>query len=208
MTTLDAVVRMLAHHAVSVITATSDVEGAAKARNYPLQAVVVDASDGRDVDELLAMVRAGTSAPTLVLTADSDHAGECVDAGADDCIIWPATDREVWARLERLGPKGHGRVTTCGPIELDRERSVAVVDGRDIGLTKREFELLEFMAGSPGVTFSSDELLAAVWGATREWQSIATIREHIFRLRNKIEADPANPRLIVTQRGRGYRLDI
>ncbi len=77
-----------------------------------------------------------------------------------------------------------------------------------VELTDREFELLGFMATSPGVPFSADQLLDAVWGSSRHWQTVGTIREHIYRLRKKLERDPSRPSLIVTERGRGYKVEV
>ena len=74
-------------------------------------------------------------------------------------------------------------------------------------LTAKEFDLLAFLAGSPRQVFTREQLLRQVWESSSDWQSDATITEHVRRLRRKIEPDPDNPRWITTVRGVGYRFE-
>jgi DNA-binding response OmpR family regulator len=81
------------------------------------------------------------------------------------------------------------------------------VGGEKVEMTAKEFDLLAFLARSPRQVFSREQLLQNVWGSSSNWQSDATITEHVRRLRRKIEADPDNPRWITTVRGVGYRFE-
>jgi two-component system alkaline phosphatase synthesis response regulator PhoP len=90
-------------------------------------------------------------------------------------------------------------------LSIDTSARRALVDGETVDLTPREYQLLEFLASRPGVTFTREELLEAVWKSSSTWQNPATVTEHIHRLRRKLEQDPSQPRWIVTVHGHGYR---
>ena len=90
-------------------------------------------------------------------------------------------------------------------LRIDRTAREVTVDGKLVELTKREFDLLAFLAAHPRRVFSRQELLSEVWGSSEDWQVPATVTEHIRRVRLKVEPDPANPRWIHNVRGVGYR---
>lgn len=94
-----------------------------------------------------------------------------------------------------------------GPLEVDLPARLARARGALLTLTAKEFDLLAFFATRPGHVFSREELLQLVWQSSGEWQQIATVTEHVHRLRSKIEEDPNHPKLLVTVRGHGYRFD-
>ncbi len=195
-----------------VFVAASPRQAVETARLHPLGAVVFDArSAGDDNLAALLLLRRHTSAPVVTVTnGDSELAGECLELGAADCVGWPVSPRELRARVRlRAEPRtGNGDASTPGLL-LDHSRRTVTVNGSEaVELTDREFELLGFMATSPGVPFSADQLLDAVWGSSRHWQTVGTIREHIYRLRKKLERDPSRPSLIVTERGRGYKVEV
>ncbi len=163
--------------------------------------------------ELVARVRAATRAPVLVLTGRAEVADRIrgLDLGADDYIVKPFEVDELAARLRAAlrhqGPTSSAEVLRFGELVIDGDSHVASVGGRPVALTPTEFNLLYFLAQSPGHAFSRDELLRAVWASSPEWQASATVTEHARRLRDKIEADPHDPRWIITVRGFGYRFD-
>ena len=106
----------------------------------------------------------------------------------------------------------HGAAEDAAPdvlsfdgLVIDRTAREVTVDGRSVELTKREFDLLAFLAAHPRRVFSRQELLSQVWGSSEDWQVPATVTEHIRRVRLKVEPDPANPRWIYNVRGVGYR---
>lgn len=94
-----------------------------------------------------------------------------------------------------------------GHLEIDLEARSARARGSLLSLTAKEFDLLAFFAVRPGHVFSREQLLVLVWQSSADWQQIATVTEHVHRLRSKIEEDPDHPQLLVTVRGRGYRFD-
>jgi DNA-binding response OmpR family regulator len=109
--------------------------------------------------------------------------------------------------LRRAGPK----TTPEGPLEfddlvIDPARRVITAEGRPIDFTAKEFDLLAFLVENPSRVFSRGELLEKVWGSSADWQDPATVTVHVRRIRQKIEADPADPRWIQTVWGVGYRL--
>ncbi len=195
-------------------SAGSMAEAKSIAERHPLSVVLADVrGSAAHPAGVLTQLRRHTAAPVLMLTGnDSEMAGQCLELGAEDCIAWPAAAREVIARIRLRTQNGNGAHHdingASNRLDLHRDSRTAVVDGQSVELTHREFELLSFMASFPGVAFTADQLLDAVWGSTRDWQSISTIREHVYRLRHKLEHDPSSPQLIVTDRGRGYRLEI
>ena len=82
------------------------------------------------------------------------------------------------------------------------------VRDKSVPMTRKEFDLLAFLAASPGQVFSREDLLERVWGSTEEWQGRSTVTEHVRRVRLKIEPDPDSPRWITTVRGVGYRFTL
>ena len=93
------------------------------------------------------------------------------------------------------------------PVVVDLQTREVTVGADKVEMTAREFDLLAFLAASPRQVFSREQLLQQVWGSSSDWQSDATITEHVRRLRRKIEEDPDSPRWITTVRGVGYRFE-
>jgi DNA-binding response OmpR family regulator len=89
-------------------------------------------------------------------------------------------------------------------VTIDDERKQAVVRGRPVALSPKEYDLLRLLASRPGKVFSTEEILAAVW-PDRDAAAAEDVKKYVHMLRNKIEEDPADPRIIVTARGFGYR---
>jgi DNA-binding response OmpR family regulator len=141
-----------------------------------------------------------------------------LEAGVDDYLAKPFSPRELTLRVQSVlwralaaevaaaaTPGSPAAVIERGPLRIDVAAHTVDLDGRRVSLTQREFELLAFLARRPGTVFSRDDLLAAVWGWTHG--DLSTVTVHVRRLREKIEADAANPRLLVTVWGYGYRFD-
>jgi DNA-binding response OmpR family regulator len=153
--------------------------------------------------------------PIVMLTALGDEADRIVglEVGADDYVTKPFSPRELMLRirsvLRRAGaagpdPGGSG-VLTDAELTADTARRVATLRGEPVSLTVREFDLLVFLMLHPGRAWSRAELLEKVWGWTVGDNSTVTV--HVRRLREKIEADPAEPGRIVTVWGVGYRYE-
>jgi two-component system phosphate regulon response regulator PhoB len=175
------------------------------------EAVVVDLMmPGASGVAVLRSVRERSDAVVVVLSGHGDEVNRVIalELGAADFIAKPVSARELGLRVRNaLGlsaPPGV-EVLRFDGLELWPARREAHVDGRRIDLTAKEFELLEHLARSPGAILTRAALLQRVWGSHAGWQSPATVTEHVYRLRQKVEPDPSNPRWIHTVRGVGYR---
>jgi DNA-binding response OmpR family regulator len=168
--------------------------------------------DGLDV---LSAVRRRGELPVIVLTGrrlEQDRVAG-LERGADDYVLKPFSARELIARIRTvLRRADHGTVDadvadvlTHEGLVIDRSAREVTVDGRKVELTKREFDLLAFLAAHPRRVFSRQELLSEVWGSSEDWQVPATVTEHVRRVRLKLETDPTNPKWIHNVRGVGYR---
>jgi DNA-binding response OmpR family regulator len=133
-----------------------------------------------------------------------------LEAGADDYVTKPFGPAELRSRiravLRRAGSRAMGeQVLQVGPLVLDRSRRSLTRHGGPVQLTFSEFELMEALMSRPGELFNRQELLRAIWGDSA-YRDPRGIDVHIRHLREKLEADPAKPELILTVRGVGYRL--
>ena len=165
--------------------------------------------------DVLRRVRTTSDVPVIMLTARSEESDRVagLELGADDYVVKPFSPRELAARVNGVLRRTNGRQSTAlGPIafgELTIEplsRQVTL-EGRNIELTPKEFDVLAFLASSPRQVFSRAQLLESVWQSSPEWQDPATVTVHVRRIRNKIEADPETPRWITTVWGVGYRFE-
>jgi DNA-binding response OmpR family regulator len=150
------------------------------------------------------------STPIIFLTARASETDRIVglELGANDYVVKPFFVRELIARIKlqfrtQVAP---ARVLEAGGLQLDRGSCQARLHGRLLSLTATEFRLLEFLMSRPGVVFSREQLLNAVWGQDRAITDRA-VDVYILRLRQKIETDPASPNLIHSVRGFGYTFE-
>lgn len=160
--------------------------------------------------DVLAEIRRQGEMPVIMLTANQDEADRIhgLDMGADDYLGKPFSVAELVARvrsvLRRAAP-GAGStpsVVTADGLEVDLTARRIVVDGAPVELTRREFELLAFLAVHARRAVTIADLLQQVWGSSAEWQDKHTVTEHVRRLRGKI-----GDRWIETVRGVGYRFE-
>jgi len=154
--------------------------------------------------------------PILMLTARSttDDSVAGLEAGADDYLTKPFHVRELQARVKAILRRARalaGRVEEAplapfraGPLEIDPSKRRATLEGRELNLTVKEFDLLVQFARNPGRVYTRAQLLDLVWGYGHDSYQ-HTVNSHINRLRAKIEKDPAHPGLILTVWGLGYR---
>ena len=164
-----------------------------------------------------AIRREGSNAdvPILMLTAKREENDKVVglESGADDYLTKPFGVRELVARVRALlrrpraqkGATGHtSAAIEAGPLKVDPSRRQVLVDGRAVDLTPHEFDVLHLLASSPGIVFTRDILLERVWtnDVHVTERSVDTL---VKRLRQKIESNPAEPRLILTVWGTGYK---
>ncbi|MBK6858579.1 MAG: response regulator transcription factor [Microthrixaceae bacterium] len=167
-----------------------------------------------DIDgfEVCRAIRRHSDVPIVMVTArdDTHDVVAGLEAGADDYLTKPFAPKELSARIRAL----LRRVRSADPgapqlrfgdLEIAPDQGMVRRDGTEIHLTKTEFKLLVELATSPGKVFSREALLDKVWGYDY-FADGRLVDVHVRRLRTKVEADPANPRHVVTVRGLGYKL--
>ena len=216
--TLEFNIETTGYHA---LTATDGATALDIRRSNDVDLIVLDLSlpvmGGMQVCK--ALRDAGDIVPIIMLTAwhEERQRVDGLQSGADDYVTKPFSLRELMARIESqlrranmladasLTSNGkNGHVIEVGNLEIDLLRRTAVLDGYDLDLRTKEFDLLVHFASRPGRVFSRAQLLQGVWGDEHPGGS-RTIDVHVSLLRRKLEADPSNPERLVTVRGVGYR---
>ncbi|WP_205697350.1 response regulator transcription factor [Conexibacter sp. SYSU D00693] len=164
---------------------------------------------GHDVARTLRARR--NVVPIIMLTAlDSEaDAVQGLEAGADDYVTKPFGLAELRSRIRAVLRRSSGRVLDdatirIGPVVLDQRLREVSVDDKPVRLTFSEFELLQCLMSRPGRLFNRQELLRSIWGDSA-FRDPRAIDVHIRHLREKLEATPEDPKLILTVRGAGYR---
>ena len=151
--------------------------------------------------------------PVILLTARAEEVDRVtgLELGADDYVVKPFSPRELTARvrsvLRRSAPRHVPGSLTFDGLTIDTASREVAVEGSRVDLTAREFDLLAFLATNPRQVFSRGQLLEQVWDSSTAWQDPATVTVHVRRLRQKIDADPQNPRWVTTVWGVGYRFE-
>lgn len=172
--------------------------------------IMLPDSDGLDICKGIRQDPDLAGVPIIFLTARAAETDRIVglEIGANDYVVKPFSIRELIARikLQFRNQTRPSRVLEAGGIELDRTSCQVRVKGVPLGLTATEFRLLEFLMGRPGMVFSREQLLNAVWGQDRAITDRA-VDVYVLRLRQKVERDPANPLLIHSVRGFGYTFE-
>ena len=153
--------------------------------------------------------------PIIVLSGRDSETDRIVglDLGADDYLVKPFSPGELAARARSVLRRsadtptgGRAPFTPSGAgVEIDLESRNVWVDGRPVELAAKEFELLAYLVAHPRRACTRVELLAAVWSSNSGWQTEATVTERVYRLRQKLEADPQRPKWLRTVRAVGYR---
>lgn len=162
-------------------------------------------------------IRTTSMAPIIMLTAKDSEVDKVVglELGADDYVTKPYSSRELVARIKAVLRRGvpesadsdsNSAIQVAGGIRMDVERHQVTVNEVLINLPLKEFELLEFLLRNEGRVLTRGQLIDRVWGGDY-YGDTKTLDVHIKRLRSKIEVDPANPQLIQTIRGLGYKFE-
>lgn len=195
----------------TVIHASTQEEACAMCSKNKFDVALVDISlpDGNGFT-VCTQIKEAQNIPVLFLTASGDEASVVtgLNLGADDYITKPFRPRELVARikaaLRKAGPNSSS-FEVCG-LSVDTASGVVKKDGREIFLSALEYRLLLLFVGNPKSIITRDRLLSELWDAAGEFVSNNTLTVYIKRLREKIEEDPADPQIILTVRGTGYRL--
>lgn len=163
--------------------------------------------------EVCQQIREFSSVPVIMLTAKGDDMDKILglEYGADDYITKPFNILEVKARIKaimrRTGKKkeenGQEKVIESGEMRLDCDGRRVYISGKEINLTAKEFDVLELLILNPNKVYSRESLLKIVWGADYPGD-VRTVDVHIRRLREKIEANPSEPKFVHTKWGVGY----
>ena len=219
-TVSDVVSRYLQREGYRVETAADGRDAVTRARASPPDLMILDLMlPGLDGLEVFRSLRAFAPVPVIMLTARGGESERIVglELGADDYVAKPFSPRELTARvksvLRRAGRNGLSAdaranadgILTAGELVMDLPAREVTLDGRPVGLTAREFDLLAFLMLHPRRVFRREELLANVWGYT--FGDTSTVTVHVRRLREKVESDPASPEHIQTVWGVGYRFE-
>ena len=183
-------------------------------REHPHLVVLDVMMPGMDGWEVTVRLREMADVPIILLTGKTTEADKLrgFRLGVDDYMTKPFSFAELTARIQAVLNRAARRAGTAhhvlpvGELSLDLDRREVRRGDQVIALTPTEFRLLEVLAQTPGSAVSEEKLSEVVWGASRSEDSTA-VRRYIWLLRQKIEADPSQPRHVITVRGFGYRLD-
>ena len=209
----DVLGRYLAREGFAVQEAVDGEAALAAIRAEAPQVVVLDLMlprlSGLDV---LKLVRLESDLPVIILSArvSEEERIAGLKLGADDYIVKPYSPREVVERVRAVLRRAEGRAErqriVAGDLVIDGDRRQVTRMGEPTHTTRREFELLYLLASHPGRTYTRAALVEELWGYA--WTGPTdTVTVHIRRLRQKIEADPSDPRHLVTVYGVGYRFE-
>ena len=165
--------------------------------------------------EVCRKLREVSSVPIIMLTAKDSELDKVfgLELGADDYVTKPYSARELIARIRAVLRRRSAEpdmpmdaVLTGGPVRMDIDRHVVTVNGEEVPMPLKEFELLEILLRNVGRVMTRGQLIERVWGADYVGDT-KTLDVHIKRLRSKIEPDSSAPRYVVTVRGLGYKFE-
>ena len=174
---------------------------------------------GMSGTEVCKNIRLKSAVPVIMVTARDTEIDKVVglEIGADDYVTKPYSSRELIARIRAVLRRGrhddsddveelYEEVLRGGPVVLDVERHVVTVDGDDVAMPLKEFDLLEYLLRNRGRVLTRGQLIDRVWGSDYVGDT-KTLDVHIKRLRSKIERNPSSPEFLVTVRGVGYKFE-
>jgi len=212
----EGLIDVLVFHSYEVDSAATGPEGLEKALTGRFDLILLDIMlPGIDGYEICDRIRAtDRHQPIIMLTAKSsdEEIIHGLKLGADDYVPKPFSIQQLVLRVEAVLRRSQvgleqARMLSVANIEIDTENLTGMAGDEEIAFTKREIEVLCYLAENADRPVSRDELLAKVWGYARGLEiETRTVDIHIAKLRRKIEADPKEPRNLITVRGAGYRL--
>lgn len=169
---------------------------------------------GQPGTDVIRQIRQESQVPVIMLTAKDGEVDKVVglELGADDYVTKPYSSRELIARIRAVMRRNAEAddlmpdTVSAGPVRMDVERHVVSVDGTDITMPLKEFDLLEMLLRNAGRVMTRGQLIDRVWGPGYVGDT-KTLDVHIKRLRSKIEPNPSSPRYLMTVRGLGYKFE-
>ncbi|MDX1990966.1 MAG: response regulator transcription factor [bacterium] len=200
-----------------VVWKNTGQDGVRYAREQNPHLIILDIRlpDGSGLDFCRQLRQQGAYQPILMLTVQRDEMDKVLglEMGADDYVTKPYSLRELLSRIRALIRRAYGELSMTdaemlyvGDLLVDRTRGQVRRGGQQISLTPIEFRLLVFLARHQGQVLTRSQILDAVWGYAADVDSERIVNVHVRRLREKVELDPSEPRLILTVPGIGYRL--
>ncbi|HRL48670.1 MAG TPA: response regulator transcription factor [Propioniciclava sp.] len=210
----DALGFMLEREGFEVILAADGAEGLAQFERHGADIVLLDLMmPGLSGTEVCRRLRQRSTVPIIMVTARDAEIDKVVglELGADDYVTKPFSHRELLARVRAVLRRGQDvelmpDVIESAGVRMDVERHEVWVDGEPVRLALKEFELLEMLLRNAGRVMTRGQLIDRIWGADYVGDT-KTLDVHVKRLRGKIETDPANPNLLLTVRGLGYKFE-
>ena len=210
----DALAYMLRKEGFDVVEAADGTAGLAEYDRTGADIVLLDLMmPGLPGTEVCRQLRLRGPVPVIMLTARDSEIDKVVglELGADDYVTKPFSHRELVARIRAVLRRGTDvelvpDVVESAGVRMDVERHEVSVNGDRVKLALKEFELLEMLLRNAGRVMTRGQLIDRIWGADYVGDT-KTLDVHVKRLRSKLEADPANPRYLVTVRGLGYKFE-
>ncbi len=211
----DALAYMLRKEGFEVAIAATGPDALAEFDRAGADIVLLDLMlPGLPGTEVCRQIRQTSNVPVIMVSAKDDEVDKVVglELGADDYVTKPYSPRELVARIRAVLRRGAEpdlapMTLEVGPVRMDVERHIVTLDGEDVRLPLKEFELLEMFLRNPGRVLTRGQLIDRVWGSDYVGDT-KTLDVHVKRLRAKLESDPGEPTLLTTVRGLGYKLDL
>ncbi|AZZ40092.1 DNA-binding response regulator [Acidipropionibacterium jensenii] len=210
----DATAYMLRKEGFEVVEAADGLAGLAEYDAAGADIVLLDLMmPGMPGTDVCRQLRARGNVGIIMVTARDSEIDKVVglELGADDYVTKPFSHRELVARIRAVLRRGHDQeavddILEEGGVRMDVERHEVTVDGAEVSLALKEFEVLEVLLRNAGRVMTRGQLIDLVWGNDYVGDT-KTLDVHIKRLRSKIEADPSHPVRVITVRGLGYKFD-
>lgn len=209
---------LLGKEGYKVEVAESGTDAIAKFNKSGADLILLDLMlPGMSGTDVCKEIRSHSMVPIIMLTAKDDEVDTVIglELGADDYVTKPYSSRELLARIKAVLRRksdftleeGESSTVQVGEIKLDADRHIVSFKGQNVPLPLKEFELLEFLMRNAGRVLTRIQIIDRIWGNDYVGDT-KTLDVHIKRLRSKLEVDPANPELIQTVRGLGYKMEL
>jgi two-component system, OmpR family, KDP operon response regulator KdpE len=194
--------------------AENAAEGLKSATLKPPDLIILDLHlPDREGSEVLEQLRSWSNVPVIILSVESDEEEKVrlLRLGADDFVVKPFGIAELLARADAalrryFKSKTEDPVVVAGPLSIDLVGRVVSVNKTRVQLTRKEYRLLHVLATHVGLVVTHQQLLKEIWGSN-QMHNIQYLRILVRKLRQKIEADPNDPKVLLTESGVGYRLE-